>query len=79
VRTSDKYAPRTIDIDILVVNRTVFNEDVWKYAYLAVPLAELLPDLTHSASGKTLADVAKQLYCSRKIRLRPDVALGASL
>jgi 2-amino-4-hydroxy-6-hydroxymethyldihydropteridine diphosphokinase len=28
LRTSDKYAPRPIDIDILVANATIYNHDV---------------------------------------------------
>jgi 2-amino-4-hydroxy-6-hydroxymethyldihydropteridine diphosphokinase len=79
VRTSDKYAPRPIDIDILVVNKSVFTEDVWRYAYLAVPLAELFPDLRHPKSGQTLAEVAEQLCNATKIRLRPDISLGMQL
>jgi len=79
VRTSDKYAPRPIDIDILVVNGSVYTEDVWRYAYLAVPLAELFPDLTHPKSGKSLAEVAKQLCNATKIHLRRDISLGIQL
>jgi 2-amino-4-hydroxy-6-hydroxymethyldihydropteridine diphosphokinase len=78
VRTSDKYAPRTIDLDILVVNRTVCKDDVWRYAYLAVPLAEFLPNLTQPSSGKTLADIADQLRRKTRIHPRPDVLPGAS-
>jgi 2-amino-4-hydroxy-6-hydroxymethyldihydropteridine diphosphokinase len=79
VRTSDKYAPRPIDIDILVVNRKVYSEDVWNYAYLAVPLAELLPNLTHPKSGKSLAVVAEHLRYTAKIRPRPDISLAMQL
>jgi 2-amino-4-hydroxy-6-hydroxymethyldihydropteridine diphosphokinase len=77
VRTSDKYAPRTIDIDILVANRTVCKDEVWSFAYLAVPLAELLPELRQPSSGNSLADIAKKLRDFTKIRPRPDVLLRA--
>jgi 2-amino-4-hydroxy-6-hydroxymethyldihydropteridine diphosphokinase len=79
VRTSDKFAPRPIDIDILVIDGRVYSEDVWKYAYLAVPLAELLPNLMHPKSGISLAAIAAQLCKSTKIRLRPDISLGMQL
>jgi 2-amino-4-hydroxy-6-hydroxymethyldihydropteridine diphosphokinase len=79
VRTSDKYAPRPIDIDILVVNGKVYSDDVWNYAHLAIPLAELLPKLTHPESGKSLAAAAEQLRNATKIRLRPDISLAMQL
>ena len=79
VRTSDKYAPRPIDIDILVVNGKVYIEDVWDYAYLAVPLSELLPNLTHPKSGKSLASVAEHLRYTTKIRPRPDISLATQI
>ncbi len=79
VRTSDKYAPRPIDIDILVVNGRVRIDEVWTYAHLAVPLAELLPNLTHPTSGKILSAVADQLRHSTKIRPRPDISLETRL
>jgi 2-amino-4-hydroxy-6-hydroxymethyldihydropteridine diphosphokinase len=79
VRTIDKFAPRPIDIDILVVNGSVYSEDIWNYAYLAVPLAELLPNLSHPKSGKNLAAVADRLRFSTKIRARPDISLDTRL
>ncbi|HSB66566.1 MAG TPA: 2-amino-4-hydroxy-6-hydroxymethyldihydropteridine diphosphokinase [Anaerolineales bacterium] len=79
VRTSDKYAPRPIDIDILVVDGSVYTEDVWSFAHWAVPLAELLPNLTHPKSGKSLASVAELLRSFTKIRPRPDISLAMQL
>lgn len=77
VRTSDKNAPRPIDIDILLVDGMVYTDAVWNYAYLAVPLAELLPDLIHPSSGKTLAIIADGLRHSTKIRPHFEISLGA--
>lgn len=50
--------------------------DIWEYAYLAVPVAEILPDLKHPRSGESLASVADALRDNRDLEVRPDVRLG---
>lgn len=61
VRTADKNAPRTIDLDILVYDKDVLDEMLWERPYLAVPVAELLPDLFNPVTGEFLADAAARL------------------
>ena len=61
VRTSDKYAPRTIDLDPIVYGETVLDDRLWTYAYLALPAAEILPDLLHPQTKERLADIADRL------------------
>lgn len=61
VRTVDKYAPRTIDIDIMLWGDREIDDDLWRYAHAAIPIAELLPDLRREAGGETLAQVARRL------------------
>jgi len=61
VRTSDKNAPRTIDLDIVVFDGKVVDEEIWKRVHLAVPLSELLPELIHPAANVTLRQVAGRL------------------
>lgn len=58
VRTGDKNAPRTIDIDILVVDGEPVNPQRWGQAFVVLPMAELLPNLVHPLSGETLAQAA---------------------
>ena len=45
MRTSNKYGPRTIDLDILVWNGKVVDGDVYKRSFLRSSIEELLPDL----------------------------------
>jgi len=61
VRSADKYAPRTIDLDIVLYDRHLIEPRLWSLAYLALPMAELLPDLLQPETGKTLAEVAAEL------------------
>jgi 2-amino-4-hydroxy-6-hydroxymethyldihydropteridine diphosphokinase len=42
VRTDDKYAPRTIDLDLVVYDGTPIDPDVGERPFLAAAVAELL-------------------------------------
>jgi 2-amino-4-hydroxy-6-hydroxymethyldihydropteridine diphosphokinase len=75
VRTLNKYAPRPIDLDILIADGLIIEPGLWSRAHLAVPLAELLPELIHPQSGKRLEQIALQLCKPDAIRARPDVKL----
>lgn len=61
VRTRDKYAPRPIDIDLVVFDGKVEDLQLWDQAFLAVPLAQLQPDLQEPLSQASLAEVSARL------------------
>jgi len=81
----DKFAARTIDIDIALFDRGVLNVDgavipdpnISTRDFVAVPLAEIDPDYVHPETGRTLADMAAALGSSASLRLRQDVVLRA--
>jgi 2-amino-4-hydroxy-6-hydroxymethyldihydropteridine diphosphokinase len=60
-RSSDKNAPRTIDIDIVIFDGEVCDENLWLDVFRALPVAELLPDLRQLQTGLTLRETAKRL------------------
>lgn len=74
VRTQNKFSPRTIDLDILVFDGEVLEAHLWRYAYLAVPLAALAPGMRHPQEGQTLEAVARSLLAATpEMRLQGGV------
>jgi 2-amino-4-hydroxy-6-hydroxymethyldihydropteridine diphosphokinase len=73
VRTADKNAPRTLDIDIIAWNAAILDHDVWRHAHLAVPVAELLPCYRSDETGEYLEQAARRLSSMTPIRPRPEV------
>ena len=69
VRTADKYAPRTLDLDLLVYEDwvisspelTVPDPHIVSRPFLAIPLGELAPELALPGDGRTLREIAADL------------------
>jgi len=82
-RTADRYAPRTIDLDLCLLGSTVLrtwelelpDPDIVDRACLAVPLAELDPGFPHPVTGETLESIARRLRTETTLTPRPDVLL----
>jgi 2-amino-4-hydroxy-6-hydroxymethyldihydropteridine diphosphokinase len=82
VRSSDKYAPRVIDLDLCLLGSQVAetpelmlpDPDVLTRPHLAIPLAELDPDFPHPVTGEPLGAIAARLRPHADLRPRPDVA-----
>lgn len=75
VRTSDKNAPRPIDIDIILFDGQLIDPDLGQHAYLAMPVAELLPDF-HFRDGEDLKDKAEHLAQFTPIKERADIPIN---
>jgi 2-amino-4-hydroxy-6-hydroxymethyldihydropteridine diphosphokinase len=72
VRTHDKNAARTIDLDVVTWGARTWDDDIWKYAHAAVPVAELTPDLRYDPFQDPLAQVARKLQQESEIDIRLD-------
>ncbi len=76
VRTDDKNAPRTIDLDIVLVNdqvldvghRHVPDPDILRHPHLSVPLADIAPDYRHPETGQTLFEIAQGMQAKGIVR-----------
>jgi len=83
-RESDKYAPRTIDLDLLLYgdmviheeNLTIPDPDIYKRSFIAFPLSELNPDLVMPDTKKPLIDILSALSNGSMI---PDITFTESL
>jgi len=68
VRSDDRNAPRTIDMDISLYGDRVVHEpgtqleipdpEILRRAHVAIPLADVAPGLPHPVVGRTLAEIA---------------------
>jgi len=69
VRMEDKYAARTIDLDVIVYGDAVIDEpdlkipdaDIRTRPFVAVPLLELEPELVLADTGERLASVVESM------------------
>ena len=85
VRGSDRNAPRTIDIDIMLFDRErltlgrrrIPDPEVRERPFVAIPLAEIAPDYRHPETGETLTEIAARFNpATAGLRPRKDVILG---
>lgn len=72
LRTTDKYASRTMDIDIVIYDDKVISPLLWNQAYLAVPCSEIYPDLKNDQTGDSLKEIALRIRRSVYIRKYPN-------
>ncbi len=75
VRSSDKNAPRTIDIDIILFNGELIDTEIWNRPYVALPVADLVPDLPHPGDDLSLHEVARDMQLTTPVHLLDDFPL----
>lgn len=85
VRNADRFAPRTIDIDIMLFNqerlqlgnRRIPDPEVLVRPFVAIPLAEIAPDYVHPETGETLATIAARFDpAAAGMRRRDDLDIS---
>lgn len=74
VRSADKNAPRTMDIDLILFDNRLLDPNLWRFAHRAVPVAEILPDY-RSEQGDLLKETASRLAETTQIRLKPNLLI----
>lgn len=83
VRGPDRNAPRTIDIDLALVGDLVLDDpdagirlpdpDILRRAHVAIPLADVAPDVLHPTERETLRTLAARLAAPTGLRRRGDL------
>jgi 2-amino-4-hydroxy-6-hydroxymethyldihydropteridine diphosphokinase len=81
VRTEDKYAARTVDLDLCLYENLIYQSpdfklpdpDILERPHVAVPLADLDPDFEHPISAEPLVAIANRLRPGAELHPREDV------
>lgn len=76
VRSADKYAPRTMDIDITIFDGQVLDPEIWRRVYLVLIFAEMLPDLRNPDTGEALAEIAQHLQAMSMAVPHPELVFA---
>lgn len=85
VRNGARFAPRTLDIDVLLFGDLIRHDerfdiprrDILTYAHVLGPLAALAPDLRHPETGQRFADHWRRFggkQVLREVPFDPDVS-----
>ena len=77
-RTADRFAPRTIDIDIVIFDETSCDDKYWEQAFVVVPLAEINPEYQNPLTQERLTQTATRLRQHVWMETRPDVLMRLS-
>lgn len=74
-KKSSGHGPRTIDIDILMVDEMVVNDEklviphirMARRAFVLIPLLEIVPDMVHPISKKSFRKILNELHGKQRI------------
>jgi 2-amino-4-hydroxy-6-hydroxymethyldihydropteridine diphosphokinase len=72
-RTENKFAARTMDIDIILYDDTSCDDKSWEKAFVVVPLAEIYPDYLNPLKNESIRETAARLRREIWIETRPEV------
>jgi len=72
-RSEEKFAPRTIDIDIVMYDGKPHKLHYWDYAFVLLPMSELDPDLLHPITNEKMSIAAERIRHQVWIVARPEI------
>jgi 7,8-dihydro-6-hydroxymethylpterin-pyrophosphokinase len=72
-RSADKFAPRTIDIDIVIFDGQSCDDKYWEQAFVVVPLAEIHPEYQNPLTKESIIKTAARLRQKMWMETRPEV------
>lgn len=75
-RSADKFAPRTIDIDIVVFDERSGDTRYWEQAFVVIPLAEIHPEFHNPLNGESIWKTAERLRRGVWMQPRPEILKG---
>ena len=72
-RSANKFASRTIDIDIVIFDEKSGDDKYWEQAFVVVPLAEIHPDYQNPLTRERITKTATRLRQQVWMETRPEV------
>jgi 2-amino-4-hydroxy-6-hydroxymethyldihydropteridine diphosphokinase len=72
-RTENKFAPRTMDIDIVLFDDRSCDDRYWEQAFVVIPLAEIYPNYENPLTHEPLAETATRLRAGFWMETRQGV------
>lgn len=72
-RSANKFAPRTIDIDIVIFNGKSCDDKYWEQAFVVVPLAEIYPEYQNPLTRENILQSATRLRQQIWMETHPEV------
>lgn len=72
-RSENKFAPRTMDIDIVLFDGHSCDDKYWEQAFVVIPLAEIYPEYENPLTHETVAETATRLRKEIWIEARQGV------
>ena len=72
-RSENKFASRTIDIDIVLFDEQPYNVDYWEFAFVIMPLAEIHPEYQNPLTQENITETATRLRQQVWMETRRDV------
>lgn len=72
-RSENRFAPRTIDIDIILFDDQSCDDKYWEQAFVVVPLAEIYPALRNPLAHEPITETAARLRSKIWVEARPEV------
>lgn len=72
-RSADKFAPRTIDIDIVIFDGQSCDDKYWEQAFVVVPLAEIHQEYQNPLTKESIIKTATRLRQQVWMETRPEV------
>lgn len=72
-RSENKFAPRTMDIDIIVFDGISCDDKYWEQPFVVIPLAEIHPNYENPLTLESIAETATRLRKGFLMETRREV------
>ena len=72
-RNENKFAPRTMDIDIILFDGESCDDKSWEKAFVVVPLAEIYPLYQNPVKHESIQETAARLRRENWMETHPEV------